>query len=74
MAGREELREMVGRLRREKEADRRNLEEAVEGIEKQAKELLEISNKNKTLSKWGLENMRGKQRLSKELLDVRAGS
>ena len=66
----EELREMVGRLRREKEAVRRNLEEAVKGKDKQAEEILEISNENKALSKWRLENMRGKR----QLLEVKAGS
>ena len=56
----EELREMVGRLRREMEAVRRNLEEAVKGKDKQTEELLDISNENKALRKWGLNNMRGK--------------
>ena len=55
----EELREMVGRLRREMEAVRRNLEEAVKGKDKQTEELLDISNENKALRKWGLNNMRG---------------
>ena len=70
----EELGEMVSRLKRENEMVRRNLEEAVKGKDKQADELLEISNENKALSKWGLENMRGKRRLTKELLEVKAGS
>ena len=56
----EELQEMVGRLRRKKEAVRRNLEEAVKGKYKQAEELLEISDESKALSKWGLKNMRGR--------------
>ena len=45
----EELWERVGRLRREKEAIRRNLQEAVKGKDKQAEELLEISKENKAL-------------------------
>ena len=49
-----ELWEMVGRLRKEKEAIRRALEEAVKGKDKQAEELIEVSNENKALSKWGL--------------------
>ena len=55
----EELREMVKRLRGEKEVIRRNLEEAVKGKDKQTEELLDISNENKALRKWGLNNMRG---------------
>ena len=44
------------------------------GKNRQAKELLEVSDEIKALSKWGLENMRRKQRLTKELLEVRAGN
>ena len=40
----EELREMVGRLRKEKEAIRRALEKAVRGKDKQDEELIEVSN------------------------------
>ena len=58
----EELREMVERLKREREAVRRSLEEAVERKNRQAEELLEVSDESKALSKWGLKNMRGKQR------------
>ena len=70
----EELREMVGRLRKEKEAIRRALEKAIRGKDKQDEELIEVSNENKALSKWGLENMRGRRRISKELLEVKAES
>ena len=70
----EELREMVGRLKREKEAVRMSLEEAVKGKSRQAEELLKVSDESKALRKWGLKNMRGKQRPNKELLEVRAGN
>ena len=55
----EELREMVGRLKREKEAVRRDLEEAGKENNRLAEELLEVSQESRALSKWGLENMKG---------------
>ena len=47
----EELREMVERLKREKEAVRRSLEEAVKVRIRQAEELLEVCDESKILSK-----------------------
>ena len=70
----EELREAVERLKRDKEAVRRSLEEAGRVRNRQAEELLEVSDDNKILSQWGLKNMRGKHRLTKEFLEVRAGN
>ena len=70
----EELWEAVERLKRDKEAVRRSLEEAARVRNRQAEELLKVSDNNKILSKWGLKNMRGKHRLAKELLEVRAGN
>ena len=46
----EELREMVGRLKKEKEAVRRNLEEAEKENNRLAEEFLEVSQESKALS------------------------
>ena len=65
---------MVGRLKREKDAVRRDLEEAGKENNRLAEELLEVSQESRALSKWGLENMRGKKQITKELIEVRAGN
>ena len=70
----EELWEMVERLKWEKEAVGRSLEEAVGVRNRQAEELLEVSDESKLLRKGRLKNMRGNQLLTKELLEVRAGN
>ena len=55
----EEFRETVERLEKEKEGVRGSLEEAVRERNRMAKELLEASAEKKTLSKWGIETLKG---------------
>ena len=65
---------MVGRLKREKEAVRRDLEEAGKENNRLTKELLEVSQESRALSKWGLKNMKGKKQITREPIEVRAGN